>query len=134
MARRKSSAASKKKESSKGLGDTVENITKATGIKSAVDWFSKQTGLDCGCDKRKEKLNEIFPYKPKGSIKCLNKDDYEFLTTVKGKSTLRNHEARRLNEIHARVFDQRLKYTSCTSCIATQLKQLTAVYAAYDKD
>ena len=35
-----------KKMSDKGLGDTVENITKATGIKKVVELFSKATGLD----------------------------------------------------------------------------------------
>lgn len=44
----------------KGLGDTIETITKATGIKAVVEGI---TGGDCGCDKRKEKLNKLFPYK-----------------------------------------------------------------------
>ena len=47
------------KMKSKGLGDTVEKITKATGIKSL---FERLHG-DCGCDERKDKLNQIFPYK-----------------------------------------------------------------------
>ena len=42
---------------SKGLGDTIEKITTATGIKKAVDTVSKVTGRDCGCGRRKEKLN-----------------------------------------------------------------------------
>ena len=46
----------------KGLGDTVERVTKATGIKKAVDYVSKKTGKDCGCSKRKEYLNERFNY------------------------------------------------------------------------
>ena len=41
---------------SKGLGDSIEKITKVTGIKS----LGKK---DCGCNKRKEKLNKMFPYK-----------------------------------------------------------------------
>ena len=45
-----------------GLGDTIEKITKATGIKTIVDTVSKATGKDCGCNKRKETLNKIFPY------------------------------------------------------------------------
>ena len=46
---------------SKGLGDSIEKITKATGIKKIVD---KVTGdKDCGCKKRKEALNKAFPYK-----------------------------------------------------------------------
>ena len=42
---------------SKGLGDTIEKITTATGIKKAVDTVSKVTGKECGCGRRKEKLN-----------------------------------------------------------------------------
>jgi len=47
---------------SKGLGDTIEKITVATGIKQVVDTVSEITKKDCGCKKRKEKLNKIFPY------------------------------------------------------------------------
>lgn len=47
---------------SKGLGDTIEKVTKATGIKAVVDTVSKATGRDCGCSKRKDSLNRIFPY------------------------------------------------------------------------
>jgi len=46
----------------KGFGDTVEAITKATGIKKVVEKISEATGRDCGCDKRKEYLNKKFPY------------------------------------------------------------------------
>jgi len=48
---------------SKGLGDTIEKITKATGIKAVVETLSKVTGKDCGCKQRKENLNKKFPYK-----------------------------------------------------------------------
>jgi hypothetical protein len=50
------------KEKSKGLGDTIEKITTATGIKKVVKTVSKAVGKDCGCDKRKETLNRLFPY------------------------------------------------------------------------
>tara|TARA_B100000925_G_scaffold229937_1_gene178499 strand:- start:289 stop:471 length:183 start_codon:yes stop_codon:yes gene_type:complete len=48
---------------SKGLGDTVEKITKATGIKTIVDRVSEGLNIPCGCNKRKEALNKMFPYK-----------------------------------------------------------------------
>jgi hypothetical protein len=51
-----------KKEQSKGLGDTIEKITKATGIKKVVEKVSKAVGKDCGCDERKDTLNRLFPY------------------------------------------------------------------------
>ena len=47
----------------KGLGDTIEKITTATGIKKLVNTVSKATGKDCGCNKRKDTLNRVFPYK-----------------------------------------------------------------------
>ena len=47
---------------SRGIGDTVEKITKATGIKDVVDKVSKITNTPCGCEKRKERLNNLLPY------------------------------------------------------------------------
>jgi len=51
-----------KKNKSKGLGDSIEKFTKATGIKKVVNKISKATGKDCGCAKRKDTLNRLFPY------------------------------------------------------------------------
>jgi len=48
---------------SKGLGDTIEKITKATGVKTVVEKVSELTKKPCGCIKRKEALNKVFPYK-----------------------------------------------------------------------
>lgn len=43
---------------SKGLGDTIEKFTAATGIKKAVETFTEAVGIkDCGCNGRKKKLN-----------------------------------------------------------------------------
>ena len=42
---------------SQGLGDTIEKVTAATGIKKAVEFVTKKSGKECGCNARKEKLN-----------------------------------------------------------------------------
>lgn len=47
---------------SRGLGDSVAKFTEATGIKKVVDTVSKVTGGGCGCNKRKDALNRVFPY------------------------------------------------------------------------
>ncbi len=48
---------------SKGLGDTVAKITQATGIAKAVETVTHAAGIpDCGCKKRQEQLNQLFPY------------------------------------------------------------------------
>tara|TARA_R110001632_G_scaffold3519_3_gene15666 strand:- start:12198 stop:12365 length:168 start_codon:yes stop_codon:yes gene_type:complete len=51
------------KEESKGLGDSIEKLTEAMGIKKAVEAASKLIKKPCGCNKRKDTLNRLFPYK-----------------------------------------------------------------------
>lgn len=46
-----------------GLGDIVEAMAKATGIKFFADKYEKVTGKPCGCQKRKEALNKMVPFK-----------------------------------------------------------------------
>lgn len=41
------------------LGDRVANVMEATGIKKVVDVIHEKTGFDCGCDKRRKRLNEF---------------------------------------------------------------------------
>ena len=46
-----------------GLGDVVELVTTVTGIKAVTEAVSEVTGKDCGCKKRKDKLNKLVPFK-----------------------------------------------------------------------
>ena len=52
-------------QKSKGLGDTIHKFTSITGLDKVAQGLSTRlTGKkDCGCNKRKEKLNIVFPYK-----------------------------------------------------------------------
>lgn len=48
---------------SQGLGDTIAKFTHATGINKLVEVTAEILGIeDCGCDRRREELNEIFSY------------------------------------------------------------------------
>ena len=49
---------------SKGLGDSIEKVTQATGLKSLTEIAARAAGFkDCGCNKRKAWLNKVVPYK-----------------------------------------------------------------------
>ena len=49
---------------SKGLGDSIEKFTKATGIHNLAQAGARAIGKkDCGCNRRKQALNKRFPYK-----------------------------------------------------------------------
>ena len=58
------------KQKSKGFGDTIAKITSATGIDKVADVVAKIAGKeDCGCNRRRKTLNEIFPYTKNTSLK-----------------------------------------------------------------
>ena len=49
---------------SRGLGDSIAKVTKATGLNSLAQMGANILGKkDCGCNKRQEALNKAFPYK-----------------------------------------------------------------------
>ena len=119
------------KRNAKGLGDTIEAITQTTGIKAVVEVFSKATGLDCGCDKRKETLNKLFPYN--SNINCLTEADYNLLTTFLDplKNTLTPDEQKIVSDIYFNVFNFRLQLSSCGSCWKGKIDELRKVYNEY---
>ena len=53
-----------KDNKSRGLGDSIEKFTKATGIHSFAQAGARILGKKgCGCGKRRDTLNKKFPYK-----------------------------------------------------------------------
>lgn len=49
---------------SRGLGDTIAKITSATKLDKLAETIAHAAGKqDCGCSKRQETLNTMFPYK-----------------------------------------------------------------------
>ena len=121
----------KYEKQSDGVGDTVEKITKATGIKAAVDGIFDALGKDCGCDKRKETLNKMFPYnKPN----CLTQDEHSYLTEFysEQRNTITGQQQRELLTIYNRVFNYNDKMTNCGSCFAGKLNKLKSLFDKYD--
>ena len=54
------------KEKSQGLGDTIAKVTTFFGIDKVADAVAKLAGAEgCGCNERREMLNELFPYEDK---------------------------------------------------------------------
>jgi hypothetical protein len=118
------------KRKSKGLGDTIEQFTEATGIKAGVEKLAEAIGWDCGCDKRKEVLNQMFPYK---KINCLNEEDYEYLNYwfSVDRHQVSILEQTKLREIYFNVFEERLEQTSCDSCWRDYISRIRKVYIEY---
>jgi len=109
---------------SRGLGDTVEKIIHATGLQIFVE------GKDCGCDKRKEKLNELFPYRAKIS-RCFTEQEHKEWELFKADRTLEmifssEVDVPQINficELYASVFNRPI-WHPCASCSPKPLKEM----------
>jgi len=122
---------SEQKKTSKGFGDTVEKVFKATGIDKVAKWI---LGEDCGCEERKEKLNKMFPYM---GAQCLNEDEYIYLDNYfkTKRSQIKPEEQIQLITIYNRVFkkSQKVEPTSCSPCFVNNvLNKLKNLYNEYE--
>lgn len=117
-----------KEDVSEGLGDTLEKVFKKTGIDKVAKWV---LGEDCGCDKRKEKLNQIFPYR---KINCLTEDEHGILETFFSRNTaeISPSDQHALLKVYNRVLNVRQEPTSCSSCWRDIVNQLKRIYKEYD--
>jgi hypothetical protein len=115
------------KKQSSGLGDTIAKITEATGIEALTKFIA---GDDCGCDKRKELLNKIFPYK---KANCLSEDDFNYLDDFfkNLKNTISIAQQRELTAIYKNIFNIQLQQTSCDSCWRDSISELRKIYNEY---
>jgi hypothetical protein len=116
------------KKKSKGLGDTVAKVTKATGIDKAVKFIA---GEECGCEERKEKLNKLFPY---NHPECLNESEYNFLKDFYSiaRNTVTYPQQLELIAISNRVLKTKLQPSSCSSCIKSLMDKLKKLYDNYE--
>lgn len=113
----------KPKKKVEGLGDVVEQVTTATGIKAVVDWFSETTGIDCGCDARKERLNKLFSFKKPD---CLTEGEYNELTQLFATklTSLTKTNQKVVATIHSRVFGHR--YVEPCTCSPAKWREWVA--------
>ena len=113
------------KQKSKGLGDSVEKVLKATGIDKVA---KKVLGDDCGCEERKEKLNKIFPYK---NVRQFTQDElsiYESVLPRLKSGTIKRDDQLILVKLYNKVFNANKQTSSCGSCVQQTIAQLDKVY------
>lgn len=120
----------KKKKQAEGLGDTIEQVFEVTGISKVAKWV---LGEDCGCEERKQKLNELFRYK---KPECLTEDEYLYLDEFykRGRNSVSPSEQRELLKIYNRVLKEKMQPTSCGSCLREVVNKLNSLYAIYKEE
>lgn len=111
---------------SKGFGDTIEKITQATGIKSLVKFVA---GEDCGCDERKEKLNQMFRYPV---LKCPTEDMFNFMDDYFSnpqRNDITGPQQDYFNSILTHVFQK--QFTRMPCCYGGRLGEVKRIYLEY---
>lgn len=109
---------------SKGLGDSVEKVFKATGIDKVA---KKVLGDDCGCEKRKDLLNKAFPY---NSVRQFTEDEMKIYEEVmdRTKGTITGQDQGIMVKLYNKVFNANKKPSGCGSCVKETLAKLQKVY------
>ena len=55
-----------------GFGNVIEGVTQPTGLKAVIEKFAKMDVKDCGCGKRKGRLNKEVSSNKKNDDELLN--------------------------------------------------------------
>lgn len=51
----------------RGLGDAIADLARFTGLDKVAKYYEQVTGKNCGCDGRRQALNQLLPLgKPEG--------------------------------------------------------------------
>ena len=119
-----------KKKESQGLGDTLEKVFEATGVKKLVEFIA---GEDCGCDERKEKLNKLYPYnKPL----CLLEEEYEWLKDffAVNRASISPSQQQAILPIYNRVMRNNKKPSNCADCWREIVRELKNVFETYKEE
>jgi hypothetical protein len=82
------------KQESKGFGDTIAKVTSFFGIDKVAEAVAKLAGAeDCGCNERREMLNELFPYEDKTrKFKVLKQFNWEGISYFEGQELTINNK------------------------------------------
>jgi len=105
----------KSKKQSKGLGDTVEKVIKATGLDKLVP-------DDCGCAERREKLNELLSFKLK-VVNCPSDEVIKDYLSFNTKPTINDRERKALCKYYADTFNVPY-YEPCLNCSPAPYKKM----------
>jgi hypothetical protein len=126
---KKSSEKKSQEIKSTGLGDTVEKVFRKTGI----DKVAKAVlGDDCGCDKRQELLNYLFPYKKYNAPTDEELDIIEWLFTD-AKNTISGSMVKEVYSVYNRIFNDKIRPTNCSSCFKPVKQKLLKIHNEFNK-
>ena len=121
----------------KGMGDQIEALTEATGIKKIVDGAAKLLNKDCGCKKRKDAMNSIdIPLLRLKVVREPSEADIDEIYSLISADykTFDRPTRERIERMRSKIFNVRYSVLSCLSCgkiMQKRLLELKRVFDAY---
>ena len=99
----------------RGLGDVINVITEATGIKALVKAVA---GEFCGCEERREKLNNLLP-RGRKQVKSLTEEEhteYGLFMNTRKQGRLEANEVKYLMTLYTKIYNRKWAKVRCTQC------------------
>ena len=87
--------------------------------------------MDCGCEKRKERLNKLFPYsKPE----CLTEEEDMTLKAIFNhiNNRIGTTEQSALLKIYNRIFHDKRQMSTCSSCVKELVEVMRKLFNEYE--
>lgn len=117
------------KKKPRGLGDTVGTIIKATGL-------DKLVSDDCGCEARKEALNNLLPYRYKA--RCVTEEEVKEWKSFKDRVSIRIpwEDVQFVCKLYSDVFSK-VYWEPCSGCspkpLISMINRLDVVFDEFSK-
>tara|TARA_R110001632_G_scaffold116060_2_gene227621 strand:- start:1666 stop:2139 length:474 start_codon:yes stop_codon:yes gene_type:complete len=114
----------------KGLGTKIADVTSALGLDKVAETVADVLGADdCGCAKRAEDLNKLFPNR---ALNDLSVEDFSYLTEFfkANRTYVNSKEQKELVTIFNNVFNSKRVVSNCSPCVANLIKDLKKIYGA----
>ena len=114
----------------KGLGTKIADVTSALGLDKVAETVADVLGADdCGCAKRAEDLNKLFPNR---ALNDLSVEDFSYLTEFfkANRTYVNSKEQKELVTIFNNVFNSKRVVSNCSPCVVNLIKDLKKIYGA----
>ena len=129
------------KDNPQGLGDKVDHLLNETALKPVTKAIKKvlfKDGKDCGCNKRRKKLNELNPVRYK-LVRCLTEQEYIEYKAFKENRTLivKNDQVEFIARLYSDIFKKQY-FKPCSGCspkpLLRMIEMLDKVFDSYEAD
>lgn len=96
--------------------------------KSGIAWVVKKINPDCGCDRRRKKLNNLMGKKEDEVMTTLEMGEFERILPQIRKGRVRGSDVGVLETLYAKYVPGKVPPRGCSSCSRELVNKLSELY------